>query len=233
MIKMIVAVDRGNAIGWADGRLAWNIPSDMKRFKELTLGSTVVMGRSTYVSLNSLNGLPSRKNVVLTRRPYSEVRHQFGDVDIISSLDYVERNRSANTQWIIGGASVYAEALDRQMVDEIYVTLIDGTSGADVTLKHDLASWKHFIIRRRAFGENWYPTIMEGDKVSLSGPGTTYLTLKKVYAQKKPGVLKTISSTVTPEMIEAAENVEDLYRRGTPETWAKVFRAMIAAQDLS
>lgn len=201
---MIVAVDRGNAIGWQDGRLPWKLPHDMKRFKALTTGGIVVMGRTTYQSLGRPDGLPNRKNYVLTRRPYSEVRGQFGEVDIISDLEYVRRMAGqcslgvgcetgvcfatvhnepdrcgVKDIWIIGGASVYAEALEKNMVDELYLTLVHTTSGADVTLKHDLSAWKLFVLREQKEGRFWVLTEHEDTPVSGETPGTTYITLKK------------------------------------------------------
>jgi dihydrofolate reductase len=183
MIKMIVAVDNGNAIGWADGRLPWKIPYDMRRFKEKTTGQTVVMGRTTYQSLNMPNGLPNRRNVVLTRRPYSEVRGQFGDVEIISSLDYVELKRdSKNVQWIIGGASVYAEALERQMVDELHVTFVHTTSGADVKLPFELSAWKLFILHQRKLGIDWAIDELAHERPTVvdPSPGIDIMVFRKM-----------------------------------------------------
>lgn len=180
-IKMIVAVDRGNAIGWQDGRLPWKLPHDMKRFKALTTGGTVVMGRTTYQSLGRPDGLPNRKNYVLTRRPYSEVRGQFGEVDIISSLDFVNpwRGPDVGELWIIGGASVYAEALEKNLVDELYLTLVHTTSGADVTLKDDLSAWKLWVLKEQKAGRFWVLTEHEDTPPNGETPSTTYITLKK------------------------------------------------------
>lgn len=159
MIKLIVAVDQGGAIGWSSGFLPWKLSKDMKRFKELTTGHTVVMGFNTWKSLNLPNGLPNRLNIVLTRKPWSEARPFFSptaDIDIISSLDYVELKRdSAKPQWIIGGASVYEEALSRNMVDEMFVTVVHTDSRADIRLTTDLVSWKHFVLTQRKLGVNW------------------------------------------------------------------------------
>jgi dihydrofolate reductase len=117
------------------------------------------MGRTTYQTLNMPDGLPNRQNFVLTRRPYSEVRGQFGNVDVISSLDYVVDRASSVPDgrdiWIIGGASVYAEALEKQMVDELHVTFVHTTSGADVSLPFELTAWKLFILQQRKLGVNW------------------------------------------------------------------------------
>jgi len=207
MIKMILAVDSGNAIGWKNGDLPWKIPADMKRFKELTTGGTVVMGWSTYVSLKRLDGLPNRKNLVLTRRPYSEIRGQFGNVDIISSLDYVKRLNAQCTMgvgcettsmcyaeehgeaqqcplnqdiWIIGGASVYDQAIDANMVDEIYLTLVHENSGADVTLKHDFSAWKLFALQQQKLGVYWELEDIQNPTVVAPSPGITFIKLAKL-----------------------------------------------------
>lgn len=162
MIKMIVAVDQGNAIGWSDGRLPWKIPGDMKRFKELTTGGTVVMGWNTFKSLNRKDGLPNRRNVVLTKRPYSELKDQTGDtIEIISSFDWILAHQKclgcqSTDLWIIGGAQTYEEALDRGIVDRIYLTLVHTDSGADVRFKkYDLAAWKLFALREATDGKMW------------------------------------------------------------------------------
>ena len=171
-IKMILAVDQGGAIGWSDGRLAYpGLKQDMARFKELTTGHTVVMGFNTFKSLGRPKGLPNRKNIVLTRKPWNEVRGFFdpaSDIDIISNLDWVKRQADINrhrassewqdevhTIWIIGGASVYEEALKKDLVDEIHLTLVHATSDADVRMTTDLVAWKRFVLTERKRGINW------------------------------------------------------------------------------
>ena len=168
-VKMILAVDQAGAIGWSDGRLAYpKLKADMRRFKELTTGGTVVMGFNTFKSLRLPSGLPNRKNVVLTRKPWSEARSFFEpdcDIDVISSLDYIKKldgstahdttPKSAPTIWIIGGASVYEEALRLDIVSEIYLTLIHSECEADVRMTTDLVAWKRFILTERARGVNW------------------------------------------------------------------------------
>jgi dihydrofolate reductase len=186
MIKMIVAVDTGNAIGWSDGALAYHgLKSDMARFKALTTNSTVVMGRSTYLSLGRPNGLPNRRNIVLTRRPYSEIRGQIqGNVEIISSLDWMVAHqarlggKAEDDVWIIGGASVYDEALSKGIVDEIHMTLVHASCEADVRLKTDLAAWKLFVIRERVLGVLWEPEI--GSTEWDGDFQTTYIVLRKM-----------------------------------------------------
>lgn len=191
-IKLIIAVDQANAIGWSDGRLAHaGLKQDMARFKALTMNGMVVMGRSTYLSLGRPNGLPNRRNIVLSRRPYSEIRGQIvGDVEIISSLDWVvKHDASARARaaeewqddapgiWIIGGKSVYEEALRLGIVDQIYLTVIHSTSQADVVMDTDLVSWKHFILTERKRGIFW-----EAEPISRQWDGeveTSYMHLRK------------------------------------------------------
>lgn len=180
MIKMILAVDNGNAIGWCDGRLPWKIPYDMKRFKELTTGHVVVMGFNTFKSLGRPEGLPNRQNIVLTRKnPLEALKHIGGTVEVISSLEYLQRFKTSKDVWIIGGASVYAEALERQLVDELHVTFVHTNSGADVTLSFELTAWKLFVLQQRKLGLNWEviehlrPTVVE------PSPGIDIMVFRK------------------------------------------------------
>jgi dihydrofolate reductase len=187
---MILAVDQGGAIGWSDGRLPWKLSADMRRFKELTTGCTVVMGFNTFKSLGLPKGLPNRRNIVLTRRPWSEIRGHFdpeSDTVVISSLDWVKRlngstpadstPKSAPIVWIIGGKSVYEEALQKDLVDEIYMTLVHSSSPADVRMDTDLVAWKRFVLTERKRGVNWEVTL-----ISRQWDGdieTSYITFKR------------------------------------------------------
>lgn len=150
MIKLVLAVDRQNAIGWSDGKLPWHLPEDLKRFKNLTTGGTVLMGFNTYKSLNRVNGLPNRENYVLTKKPFSELIGQTGpDIKIISGLGFCEQfyQNPSKDIWIIGGAFVYDQIIDKGWADEIHLTIVDTVSGADVAVKHDFATWKRFLLQ--------------------------------------------------------------------------------------
>lgn len=190
MIKAILAIDESNAIGWSDGRLPWQIPIDMKRFKELTTGHTVLMGFNTFKSLNRPQGLPNRKNLVLTRKPWSEARDFIkGDVDIISSLNWVTQpiekdgvttTRFANEDlWIIGGSQVYTKAIEQNIIDELHITLVHESSGADVKLKDELYYWKLFMIRQRSKGINWVLEWFCCPNVEAPSPGIAIIVLRK------------------------------------------------------
>lgn len=120
MIKLIYASDIKGVIG-LDNKLPWHLPSDLKRFKELTEGHTVVMGRKTYLSLPDFaRPLPKRSNVVLTNNKDFVVPD---NVTLINNLsDYLSKVDSDKDIWIIGGESVYKQAI--AYVQEVYHTKI-------------------------------------------------------------------------------------------------------------
>lgn len=116
-VGVVWAQSRGGVIG-AEGALPWDLPEDLARFRVLTLGSTVVMGRLTWQSLPAgVRPLPGRRNVVLTRTPGfgaegAEVAHSLPEALALATGDV----------WVIGGGAVLAEALpyaQRAVVTEV------------------------------------------------------------------------------------------------------------------
>ncbi len=106
MISIICAVARNGAIGYQN-RLLYHLGADLRRFKALTMGHTIVMGRRTFESLPK-GALPGRRNVVLTRNTV----YQATGADVYSSLTAALASEAPEADvFIIGGASVYAEAL--------------------------------------------------------------------------------------------------------------------------
>ena len=119
MINIIAAVAENNAIG-LKGKLLYWLPADLKRFKALTTGHTIIMGRKTFDSLPK-GALPNRRNVVLTRS-----KKDFPGAESFSSLQEALASCGAEEEvFIIGGASVYAEALplaNRLCLTEVHDT---------------------------------------------------------------------------------------------------------------
>lgn len=123
LISLIVAMDRNRVIG-AGGRLPWHIPADLKRFRQLTLGHHVVMGRKTWESIG--RPLPGRTNIVLTRQPGFRAE----GASVVCSMDDALRLAAGDTEvFVIGGAEIYALAL--ACADRAYVTEIDAAFGGD------------------------------------------------------------------------------------------------------
>ncbi|CAN5280756.1 dihydrofolate reductase [soil metagenome] len=125
-VSLVAAVARGGVIGLAGG-LPWRIPEDMRRFRELTIGHPVVMGRRTWDSLPArFRPLPGRRNVVVTRNP----EWSFNGAERASSLaDALDLLAGEPQVSVIGGGQLYAEALP--LADELLLTEIDAEFDGD------------------------------------------------------------------------------------------------------
>lgn len=116
-ITIIAAIAENNAIG-KNQQLLCHMPADMRRFKELTTGHAVIMGRKTFESLP--HALPNRKNVVLTTLPEAVFMDSFACESMGTALDLCEKEDEI---FIIGGALVYRQALriaDRMLITRIH-----------------------------------------------------------------------------------------------------------------
>ena len=125
-IIIIAAIDRNRALGYKN-QLLFHLSADLKRFKELTTGHTIIMGRHTFESLPK-GALPNRRNIVLS----SNNELSFPNAEVLSSLK-LALNHCSNDEkvFIIGGAEVYKQAIER--ADQLYLTEIDAmASNADV-----------------------------------------------------------------------------------------------------
>jgi dihydrofolate reductase (EC 1.5.1.3) len=121
MISIIAAIDRRMAIGFNNKLLFW-LPNDLKRFKTLTTGNTIIMGRKTFESLPK-GALPNRRNIVLSSNPDTICP----GAEVFSSLETALQNCKEDEQvYIIGGTSVYRQALP--LADELCLTEIDDTA---------------------------------------------------------------------------------------------------------
>ena len=119
MISIIAAVAKNRAIGFKNKLIYW-LPNDMKRFKALTTGNTIIMGRRTFESLPK-GALPNRRNIVLSRKGKAE---DFPGADLYPNLETALASCQGDV-YIIGGASVYKKALpiaDRLCLTYIYDT---------------------------------------------------------------------------------------------------------------
>ena len=129
MISIIAAVARNRAIGYKNKLIYW-LPNDLKRFKALTTGHTIIMGRNTFLSLPK-GALPNRRNIVLTRKgvkgELKEVREEIKDnttLEFFPSLEEALQHCTPDEDiYIIGGASVYRQALP--LADRLCLTEID------------------------------------------------------------------------------------------------------------
>lgn len=128
-IVLVVAVAKNGVIG-RDGDLPWRLPSDLKRFKQLTLGKPVLMGRKTWDSIG--RPLPGRPNIVITR----DAAFRAAGAEVVSSLDagLASARREAeglgvDEICIIGGGQIYAQVFDR--ADILHVTHVEADVDGD------------------------------------------------------------------------------------------------------
>lgn len=132
-ICAVVAIGRNRELG-KDGKLLWHIPDDLKRFKRLTEGHPIIMGRKTFESIVSYIGgpLPGRTNIVVTREKKYDIS-KYSSVIVAHSLDeaieVAKKQSGADEIHIGGGAELYKQALP--MINKLYLTLIDASADAD------------------------------------------------------------------------------------------------------
>lgn len=123
-ISIIVAIAENNAIG-KDNRLLWHIPGDLKRFKKITSGHTVIMGKRTYESL-PLRPLPNRTNIVITDVPGELIPGCLMAYSIEDAMNICNKDEE---NFVIGGESVYRQFLP--LADKLYLTVIRKPFEAD------------------------------------------------------------------------------------------------------
>lgn len=118
MLSIIVAVDKNNIIG-KDNQLIWHLPEDLKRFKRLTSGHTIIMGRKTFESLGRV--LPNRKHVILYNDMEMKIENE--NVEILEDISMLENYiKSEEEHFLIGGATIYK--LLMPYASKLYLTRI-------------------------------------------------------------------------------------------------------------
>jgi dihydrofolate reductase len=140
-IALIAAVSSNNIIG-CNGRIPWNLPSDLLGFRDLTMGHAVIMGRITYESLpRNCRPLPGRANIVLSRRaltlPDCTIALSFADAVEAAQLERPDCQRV----FVIGGEQVYRQAWP--LADEIFLTRVEDAYDGDTWFPPiDSADWE-------------------------------------------------------------------------------------------
>lgn len=119
MISMIAAVAKNNAIGFQNKLIYW-LPNDLKRFKALTTGNTILMGRKTFESLPK-GALPNRRNVVISRN----AEYKAEGAEVFTSIDAALEACKNDEVFIIGGEQLYKTLIDK--ADRLCLTEIDDT----------------------------------------------------------------------------------------------------------
>lgn len=122
----IYAVSENGVIG-KDNDLPWHLPEDFRHFKRHTKGKTIVMGRKTFDSLGK--PLPNRRHIVVTRNP----DYYANGVEIVHSLaDAMELAQGDSEVYIIGGAGLFEDAFEQNLIDKVYLTTVHAEVEGDV-----------------------------------------------------------------------------------------------------
>lgn len=127
MITLIAAAAENNALG-KNNEMIWHLPDDFKRFKKLTSGHFIIMGRKTYESLDG--PLPNRTHIIITRQEnYAEKVDANCCIVVDSIEDAIAKSASEDETFVIGGGEIYKLALP--LADKIELTRVHGTFEAD------------------------------------------------------------------------------------------------------
>lgn len=146
MLTLIAAVATNGVIG-KNNELPWHLPEDLKHFKTLTTGHTVLMGRKTFESIVTRLGkpLPERKNIVITRQTDYQVPE---GVFVYQDIETALKNHAEEKIFVIGGAEMYRQTID--LADTLEITHVDQTVDGDATFPfidpkiwHPTAEEKH------------------------------------------------------------------------------------------
>ena len=135
MISIIVAIDEKNGIG-KDNQLLCHLSADLKHFKEITIGKTVIMGRNTFLSLPK-GVLPNRQNIIVSSNPNLQIE----GATVCHSIDQAIMAATNSEIVVMGGASIYLQTID--IDDKFYFTRIEHTFEADTFFPEiDEKVWK-------------------------------------------------------------------------------------------
>lgn len=153
-LSIIVAIDQKRGIG-KNNKLMWNIPEDLQRFKKITSGHTIIMGRKTFESIG--RPLPNRTNIVITHNLSLIIQ----DAIVVSSLeDALNKAKEIEKDevFIVGGGQIFEQAIG--LTDKLYLTIVEGDFGAD-TFFPDYSQFKKVISEESGESEGYKYKFLE------------------------------------------------------------------------
>jgi len=170
-ISIIAAIGKNRELG-KDNRLLWHIPEDLKRFKKITTGHVVIMGRKTFESLG--RPLPNRVNIIITRDKNYQIKKDNSSIDrsiepktrICISLEEAIRlakklKPDDNEVFIIGGGQIYKQAIN--IADKLYLTVVEGEFDAD-TFFPDYSRFNKVLYKKTGQTDKYCYEFLELEK---------------------------------------------------------------------
>lgn len=149
MINIIVAMDEKRGIGKGND-LLFKIPSDFERMKYLTIGHPIVMGRRTFESIGRV--LPGRINIIITSNSELEIEGAVIVNSLEMAIEAAKDAPGADEIFIFGGGQIFKEAIEKNLVDRLYLTVVEGDFGAD-TFFPDYSGFKIVSEEKREEGD--------------------------------------------------------------------------------
>ncbi len=146
---MIAAIGKNRELG-KDNKLLWHIPEDMKRFRDLTRGHVVIMGRKTYESIGRL--LPNRTNIIITRDKDYKVEGAVITHTFEEAIEVAKERETQGEIYIIGGGQIYDSAIP--YADKLYLTIVDKTFVAD-TFFPEYSEFKKVMSKKESNDETF------------------------------------------------------------------------------
>ena len=141
IVSLIVAVAKNRVIG-KDNDLIWNLPKDMRFFKEKTTGHHVIMGRKNFESIpEKYRPLPNRTNIIVTRKQQYETKNILTVNSVKEGIEIAKRNNDKEP-FIIGGGEIYELSLKEDLVDKIYLTKLHKEFSGDTFFPILDKKWK-------------------------------------------------------------------------------------------
>lgn len=197
MISLIVAHTKNNVIG-NKGDIPWDLPDDLQRFRDITSGKSIIMGRKTFDSIGRV--LPNRRNIIVTRNPKLTI----AGVEVVNSLDKaLKLTKGEKEVFVIGGGEIYKQAMDK--ADKIYATVLDTEIEGDTVFPRvNLNDWRLDTLEKH-----------HDKKAGLDYHYANYLR------RKKPAKLYYIDSG---RELQQIWEMEDLEKRGVCFFCAEHFR---------
>lgn len=151
MLSLIVAVAKNNVIG-RNNCLIWHLPEDLKRFKKITSGKTIIMGKNTFDSLGRV--LPNRKHVVLCNNGVVDVDNE--NVEVLDDISLIDKYiNDDNENFVIGGATIYRLLIGK--VDKMYITRINEEFEGDVYFPEIIEKEWEIIEREKGLKDEKNP----------------------------------------------------------------------------
>ena len=140
-ISLIVAVSENGVIG-KDNDLIWHLPKDMQFFKKITIGHHVIMGRRNFESIpHKYRPLPNRTNIIITRQSEYKAEGCIVVNSVETALE-IAKNNGDIEPFIIGGGQIYRIAIEKNLVDKIYLTKIHHSFKGDTFFPELSSDWR-------------------------------------------------------------------------------------------